>query len=110
VTEWAQPTPNATRRALGKRATCRTPSERVGTQDLSQKARLIRRRNADWPAIARLVEAVRIPVLGNGDIWEAWDALRMMRETGCAAVVVGRGCLGRPWLFRELAPEGRNAG
>ena len=59
---------------------------------------------ARWEAIAALVDAVRsIPVLGNGDIWEAWDALRMMRETGCAGVVVGRGCLGRPWLFRDLA-------
>jgi nifR3 family TIM-barrel protein len=58
---------------------------------------------ADWNAIARLVEQLDIPVLGNGDIWECWDALRMMRETGCAGVIVGRGCLGRPWLFRELA-------
>ena len=59
---------------------------------------------ADWRAIGELVAAVPgLPVLGNGDIWEAWDALRMMRETGCAGVVVGRGCLGRPWLFRELA-------
>jgi nifR3 family TIM-barrel protein len=59
---------------------------------------------ARWEAIAELVAQVRsIPVLGNGDIWEAWDALRMMRETGCAGVVVGRGCLGRPWLFRDLA-------
>jgi len=59
---------------------------------------------ADWSAIARLKDAVRtIPVLGNGDVWEAHDALRMMRETGCDGVVVGRGCLGRPWLFRDLA-------
>ena len=59
---------------------------------------------ADWSTIARLKEAVRtIPVLGNGDIWEAFDALRMMRETGCDGVVVGRGCLGLPWLFRDLA-------
>jgi tRNA-dihydrouridine synthase len=42
-------------------------------------------------------------VLGNGDIWEAGDALRMVEETGAAGVVVGRGCLGRPWLFRDLA-------
>jgi len=58
---------------------------------------------ADWSAIAELKNAVSIPVLGNGDIWEAFDALRMMRETGCDGVIVGRGCLGRPWLFAELA-------
>ncbi len=58
---------------------------------------------ADWEAIRALVEAVDIPVLGNGDIWEAADALRMVQETGVAGVVVGRGCLGRPWLFRDLA-------
>jgi nifR3 family TIM-barrel protein len=65
--------------------------------------------DADWTAIAALKAAVRIPVLGNGDVWECWDALRMMRETGCDGVIVGRGCLGRPWLFRELAAvfEGR---
>ncbi|GJF28566.1 tRNA dihydrouridine synthase DusB [Kitasatospora sp. NE20-6] len=59
---------------------------------------------ADWSAIARLREAVPagIPVLGNGDIWSAGDAVRMMRETGCDGVVVGRGCLGRPWLFKDL--------
>jgi len=58
---------------------------------------------ADWDAIAQLVEHVDIPVLGNGDIWEASDALRMVEQTGAAGVVVGRGCLGRPWLFRDLA-------
>jgi nifR3 family TIM-barrel protein len=58
---------------------------------------------ADWSAVARLKEHVRsVPVLGNGDIWEADDALRMMRETGADGVVVGRGCLGRPWLFRSF--------
>src|SRR5262249_49779517 len=45
----------------------------------------------------------KIPVLGNGDVWEAGDALRMLRETGADGVIVGRGCLGRPWLFRDLA-------
>lgn len=59
--------------------------------------------SADWNAIGELKQSVSIPVLGNGDIWEAGDALRMMRLTGCDAVVVGRGCLGRPWLFRDLA-------
>ena len=58
---------------------------------------------ADWDAIADLVEHVDIPVLGNGDVWEAADALRMVEQTGAAGVVVGRGCLGRPWLFRDLA-------
>jgi len=58
---------------------------------------------ADWEAIGNLVRHVDIPVLGNGDIWEAADAIRMVRETGAAGVVVGRGCLGRPWLFRDLA-------
>ena len=58
---------------------------------------------ADWDAITALVDHVDIPVLGNGDIWEASDALRMVEQTGAAGVVVGRGCLGRPWLFRDLA-------
>ena len=58
---------------------------------------------AEWSRIAELVEAVDIPVLGNGDIWEAEDALAMMAQTGCAGVVIGRGCLGRPWLFGDLA-------
>jgi nifR3 family TIM-barrel protein len=58
---------------------------------------------ADWEPIADLVQLLDIPVLGNGDIWEADDAVRMVRETGCAGVVIGRGCLGRPWLFADLA-------
>ncbi len=59
--------------------------------------------DASWAAIAELKAAVTtIPVLGNGDIWEAVDAVRMMTETGCDGVVVGRGCLGRPWLFADL--------
>jgi len=58
---------------------------------------------ADWDRIAELVSALDVPVLGNGDIWEADDALRMVAHTGCAGVVVGRGCLGRPWLFADLA-------
>ncbi len=58
---------------------------------------------ANWDAIAELKAAVTsIPVLGNGDIWEASDAINMMKQTGCDGVVIGRGCLGRPWLFGQL--------
>jgi nifR3 family TIM-barrel protein len=59
---------------------------------------------AAWERIAELKAAVTsIPVLGNGDVWAATDALAMVEQTGCDGVVVGRGCLGRPWLFRDLA-------
>jgi len=58
---------------------------------------------ARWETIADLKSRLSIAVLGNGDIWEGEDALRMMRTTGCDGVIVGRGCLGRPWLFRDLA-------
>ncbi len=60
---------------------------------------------ADWSAIARLVEHLKptgVPVLGNGDIWSGADAVEMVKQTNCAGVVVGRGCLGRPWLFADL--------
>ena len=58
---------------------------------------------ADWSAIGKLKETITdTPILGNGDIWSAQDALRMVAETGCDGVVVGRGCLGRPWLFGDL--------
>jgi nifR3 family TIM-barrel protein len=60
--------------------------------------------SADWQAISTLKQAITsVPVLGNGDIWCGTDGVRMVAETGCDGVVVGRGCLGRPWLFRELA-------
>ncbi|HVM20288.1 MAG TPA: tRNA dihydrouridine synthase DusB [Egibacteraceae bacterium] len=59
---------------------------------------------ARWEAIAALKEALpAIPVLGNGDIWAAADALAMVAQTGCDGVVIGRGCMGRPWLFSDLA-------
>ena len=58
---------------------------------------------ADWDAIATLKAALAVPVLGNGDVWAAADALRMVEHTGSDGVVVGRGCLGRPWLFGDLA-------
>jgi nifR3 family TIM-barrel protein len=60
---------------------------------------------SDWSKISNLVEHLKptgVPVLGNGDIWSGGDGVRMMAETGCAGVVVGRGCLGRPWLFADL--------
>ncbi|MBA4247643.1 MAG: tRNA dihydrouridine synthase DusB [Microbacterium sp.] len=60
--------------------------------------------NADWDAIGKLKESISsIPVLGNGDIWSAEDALRMVEQSGCDGIVVGRGCLGRPWLFGDLS-------
>lgn len=60
--------------------------------------------NADWDAIGTLKETITsIPVLGNGDIWSAQDALRMVEQSGCDGIVVGRGCLGRPWLFGDLS-------
>ncbi len=64
---------------------------------------------ADWGQIRAVKEAVRVPVLGSGDVWTAADALRMRAETGCDAVLVARGACGNPWIFRDLAAasEGR---
>jgi nifR3 family TIM-barrel protein len=91
-------------------------AEAAGAAAVALHARTAEQRyagDADWPAIAALKAAVTtIPVLGNGDIWEAGDAVRMMAETGCDGVVIGRGCLGRPWLFADLGAvfAGRPAG
>jgi len=57
---------------------------------------------ADWSVIGKVKNAMKIPVIGNGDIWKPIDALRMMRDTACDAVMVGRGALGNPWLFRGI--------
>lgn len=80
-----------------------------GAQAVALHARTAAQRysgTAQWEYIARLKEALAdtgVPVLGNGDIFQAADAEKMMQETGCDGVVVGRGCLGRPWLFAELS-------
>ncbi len=80
-----------------------------GAQAVALHARTASQRysgTADWDEIARLKEHVtEVPVLGNGDIFEPADAVAMMRRTGCDGVVIGRGCLGRPWLFAELSAE-----
>jgi nifR3 family TIM-barrel protein len=55
---------------------------------------------ADWDEIARVVEALEIPVIGNGDVNDATDILRIQRHTGCSAIMVGRGSFGNPWIFR----------
>jgi nifR3 family TIM-barrel protein len=61
------------------------------------------RDTADWAMIARVREAVSMPVIGNGDVHHADDAVRMRAETGCDAVMIGRPCLGNPWVFAQMA-------
>ena len=82
-------------------------AEQEGAAAVALHARTAAQRysgTADWGQIAALRQHVRsIPVLGNGDIFEADDAVAMMAATGCDGVVIGRGCLGRPWLFAELS-------
>jgi nifR3 family TIM-barrel protein len=82
-------------------------AEQEGAAAVALHARTAAQRysgSADWDQIAALKQLVTsIPVLGNGDIFDASDALTMMATTGCDGVVIGRGCLGRPWLFAELS-------
>jgi tRNA-dihydrouridine synthase B len=58
---------------------------------------------ADWGIIRQVREAVKIPVIGNGDIVRPEDALAMIEQTGCDAVMIGRGAMGRPWLFQQIS-------
>ena len=57
---------------------------------------------ADWSVIAAVKDAVSVPVIGNGDVKTPQDAARLLQETGCDAVMVGRGSLGRPWVFAQI--------
>ena len=66
--------------------------------------------DADWAAVRRVKQAVRIPVLGSGSIRQAADAMRFLEQTGADAVAIGRGCLGNPWIFREAKALVQDAG
>jgi nifR3 family TIM-barrel protein len=57
--------------------------------------------SADWSLVSRIKETSRIPIIGNGDVWTAHDVLRMLAETGCDGIMIGRGAIGNPWLFRQ---------
>lgn len=73
----------------------------VITVHARSKAQAFRGR-ADWSLIAAMKEAVSVPVIGNGDVWTAEDYFKMRSETGCDAVMIGRGAIGNPWIFEEI--------
>ena len=66
--------------------------------------------SADWNEIEAVKRAVNVPVVGNGDVTDGLSALRMLRETGCDGIMIGRGALGRPWVFREVRATLNGAG
>ena len=81
-------------------------AQEVGAKAVTLHARTVDQQysgHAAWERIGELADRLEIPVLGNGDVWSAEDALAMVEQTGCAGVVVGRACQGRPWLFADLA-------
>ncbi len=90
--------------------TCRRLQE-AGADAVTLHARTARQiftGKADWTWIRRLKDSLSIPVIGNGDVTTPSDFHRMMRETGCDAVMIGRGALGNPWLFRVIAEQCRS--
>lgn len=97
-----------TRDPVGIALRCQDAGAQVLTLHARSRTQMYSGR-ADWREIAAVVEALDIPVIGNGDIWSGEDARRMREETGCAGIMIARGSHGRPWIFREAraALEGR---
>jgi nifR3 family TIM-barrel protein len=83
-------------------------AESVGVQAIAVHARFAEQGftgQADWDVIRQVKQAVSIPVIGNGDVTNGTDAARLLRETGCDAVMIGRAALGNPWIFRQITHE-----
>ncbi|NLG62714.1 MAG: tRNA dihydrouridine synthase DusB [Candidatus Cloacimonetes bacterium] len=97
-----------TRDPVGIALRCQDAGAQVLTLHARSRTQMYSGR-ADWREIAAVVEALDIPVIGNGDVWSGEDARRMREETGCAGIMIARGSHGRPWIFREAraALEGR---
>ena len=95
-TGWDAPTINAARVAkIAEAAGAAAIAVHARTREQYYSGR------ADWGRILEVKQAVQIPVIGNGDVFSAEDAIRMLEETGCDAVMIARGALGNPWIFRD---------